>query len=165
MALIPNYVHFRRRDLLPCIEQRREQLLSLPLSWSNLLVSKSRFDSQTTEAITLAAELSGGAPEIALFWLNPMTIEAPDVAPEEVSLNIDQLLVQTEGNIEADQAVFVHYLTAEPPRSGGDDVPEDTDEDVALALSVKLVWEIPQVQYGPLRMCIALILPLLECEY
>ena len=74
------------------LPQHREQLLSLLLSWSNSLISKARFDTQTTEAITLALKLSGGAPEITLLWLHPMTIEAPDAAPEEASLNVDQIL-------------------------------------------------------------------------
>jgi len=68
-----------------------------------------------------------------------MTIEAPDAAPEEASLNVDQLLGQTEGRIESDQAIFIDYLTADHPRSGGDDMPKDANEDVALP--VKFISE------------------------
>ena len=118
--------------------------------WSNSLILQANFETQTAKAITLALKLSGGAPKITLLWLYLTTVEAPDVTPEEASLNDPG---QMEGNIEAGQAIFINYLMADDPTLSGNDVPEDAHSHQDIAPPIKFICEVPKVWCPLLSVC------------
>ncbi|KAF9231589.1 hypothetical protein BU15DRAFT_90869 [Melanogaster broomeanus] len=126
------------------LQQKREHILSLCSRWSNPLVSAARFETQTKVATTLAAQLSGGTPEISRHRLNPTIIEVPDAAPEEANVNLDHVLGPLDGSSEADNPILEDYLMEDPPDSI--DEYETNDQPVLALGTVKIVWETPQPQ-------------------
>ena len=63
------------------------------------------------EATALTLQLSGGSPEISLFWIKPSMVGVPKVALEEVDLNTDPVLSH-EAACNSEEAVLLDYLTA-----------------------------------------------------
>ncbi|KAI9573733.1 hypothetical protein HD554DRAFT_2058285, partial [Boletus coccyginus] len=47
------------------------------------------FNTQTSEATTLALDLSGGSPQVSLLWVKPTMAEVPKVASEAADLNVE----------------------------------------------------------------------------
>ncbi|KIJ59525.1 hypothetical protein HYDPIDRAFT_49728, partial [Hydnomerulius pinastri MD-312] len=129
------------------LKQCREDVLSLSSRWSNSLASASRFSSQTKEATSLAMQLSGGTPEVSLFWVNPMTIEAPDASPEEASIDLDHISGPLNGGLEMENPVLVDYLAEEP--SGPIDEDDSGDDNPSWdSITTEIVWVIPAVRHG-----------------
>ncbi|KAG9309813.1 hypothetical protein JVU11DRAFT_10190 [Chiua virens] len=92
-----------------CADEK--EILSLRSRWPNLLVSAPRFESQTTEATVLSLWLSGGSPKVSLFWVNPIMVETPDVAPEEADVISDPVFSSHKAACEPEEAVLLDYLT------------------------------------------------------
>ena len=84
------------------LHECRNDILSLSSHWTNPLVSSSRFDSQTNGATVLAMTLSGGHPQISLFWLRPTTvdIEVQEDSPEEAHVALNDIIGLQEAMCE-----------------------------------------------------------------
>ncbi|KAH0832248.1 hypothetical protein J3R83DRAFT_13222, partial [Lanmaoa asiatica] len=120
------------------LQHHREQLLTLPPRWSNSLASRARFDVRTEDATNLAVKLSGGMPEISLYWINQTTFEA---LPEEEQTHDNSAEEASAATLDPDQAIFIDYLTEEPSNAHNDD---DNDKaDKPNIPSVKIAWELP----------------------
>ncbi|KAF8120229.1 hypothetical protein EV363DRAFT_1191626 [Boletus edulis] len=97
------------------LQQRREELLTLPLKWSNPLAPRARFNCQITEAMALALALSGRTPAISPLLLNPALIGTLDVPPEQMKPNDDSLLRESEiRGIESEHDVKTDSTLVEP---------------------------------------------------
>ena len=112
--------------------------------WANPLVSSSQFNSQTNGATVLAESLSGGRPQISLFWLSPTTIgiEALEDAPEEVHMDLSDIIGPQEAAREPEHKVFADLFSEEPG------LLEEDAEDDELTVTTTILWELPQVCLG-----------------
>ncbi|KAI9453747.1 hypothetical protein HD554DRAFT_2199295 [Boletus coccyginus] len=96
------------------LQQRREDILTLRSQWPNPLVPQHQFDTQTSEAATLALDLSGGSPQVSLLWVKPTTAEVPEVASEAADLNVESVSSQHKAACRPEEATFLDYLTDIP---------------------------------------------------
>ena len=123
------------------LHEHHNDILSLSSRWSNPLVSSSQFDSQTNRATILAESLSGGHPQISLFWLSPTTvdIQAPEDAPEEAHVDLNDIIGLQEAVREPEHEVFANLFSEEPG------LPDEDTMDDELTVTTTIIWEPPQV--------------------
>lgn len=128
------------------LQQWQEDILTLCSRWPNLLVPQHRFDTQTNEATALALWLSGGNPEISLFWVKPTTVEVPEVAPEEADLNVEPVSSQHEAACEPEEVALLDYLTDIPM-----EVADDEEAVEPPTIPVEIAWVANKVHLTPCR--------------
>lgn len=105
------------------LRYRREQLLTLPLRWSNSLVSKARFDSHTQEADVLALKITRRPRAISPHPVAPTVIEdtsgeeswqtdlEPDITiVDSVDLIALDYFVEETSVLDADENTYVVQL-------------------------------------------------------
>jgi len=116
-------------------------MLSLSSHWSNPLASSSQFNSQTNGAIVLAERLSGGRPQISFFWLTPtiVNVQALEEAPEEVHMDLTNIIGPQEAACELEHEVFADLLSEEPGLLKEDAV------DGEPTITTTILWELPEV--------------------
>ncbi|KIJ09170.1 hypothetical protein PAXINDRAFT_17732 [Paxillus involutus ATCC 200175] len=90
----------------------------------------------------LCPSLSGHNPQISLHWVNAMTVELSDTAPEEVNVDLDHVLGLPDGTSNPENQLLVDYLTEDPP--GPIDKEEGDVQPAQVMVTVEIIWEIPE---------------------
>ncbi|KAN0087822.1 hypothetical protein V8E55_006443 [Tylopilus felleus] len=124
-------------DFALFLQQHRDHMLSLRSCWTSPLVSAARFESRTTEAISLATSLARGTHQISLVWVEPIVLETSAIMLEEdTGVLMDSDIDPPEDKVNA---MLVEYLQESP-----DPDEEDVDNEPWLDnLHATLIWKVP----------------------